>query len=91
MTRSGVGCGLPPHGTPLTSVDVTPHLAEHAWPADSGPQEFSGAVQSLVTHVVERCEDVRLQSTWKDELFHIAGVGGWGEGSFGNGPGGCCL
>ena len=68
MTRGGVGCGLPPRGTPLTSVDVAPHLAEHAWPVDSGPQEFSGAVQSLVAHVVvERCEDIRLQSTWKDE------------------------
>ena len=30
-------------------------------------------VQSLVAHVVvERCEDIRLQSTWKDELFHSA-------------------
>ena len=73
MTRGGVCCGLPPHGTPLTSVDVAPHLAKHAWPVDSGPQEFSGAVQSLVAHVVvERCEDIRLQSTWKDELFHSA-------------------
>ena len=44
MTRGGVCCGLPPHGTPLTSVDVAP--------VDSGPQEFSGAVQSLVAHVV---------------------------------------
>ena len=44
MTRGGVCCGLPPRGTPLTSVDVAPHLTEHAWPVDSGPQEFSGAV-----------------------------------------------
>ena len=76
MTRGGVGCGLPPRGTPLTSVDVAPHLAEHAWPVDSGPQEFDGAVQSLVNHVVERCEDVRLQSTWKAELFRMGGGGG---------------
>ena len=54
-------------------MDVAPHLAKHAWPVDSGPQEFSGAIQSLVAHVVvERCEDIRLQRTWKDELFHSA-------------------
>ena len=57
MTRGGIGCGFPPHGTPLTSVDVAPHLDEHDCQRVSRPQEFNGAVQSLAAHVVvERCE-----------------------------------
>ena len=56
-------------------MDVAPHLDEHDWPRDSRPHEFSDEVQSLAAHVVvERCEDIRLQSTWKDELFHSASM-----------------
>ena len=40
-----------------------------------GREEFNGAVQSLVAHVVvEGCGDIRLHCTWKDKLFHSATV-----------------
>ena len=73
MVRSGVGLGSPYHGTPLTGINVAPHLVEHAWPIDSGPHERSGVIRPLVPHVVmKRCEDIQLQGTGKHKLLHCA-------------------